>query len=267
MLKKIFKKKSKEKKTDPEMPIGMIAVMDSEVPQAEKMFVLYNSLCENQNIIEKLEKKEDTILFEINGELGFISLMPAPIPWSDLEGPCVTAWHWNQAEEIMRSHKFHYLVSLMPKNKEVTEVERALILTKIIASVLEATDSVGVYWAPGALVNSKDHFISTALEASSENLPLNLWIEFRIEKSGTDRINVITTGMNALGHKELEIINSKREISEILGFGYDIAYYLLENGPVIKDGDTLGMDADEKINAFYQKSLWDREEDVIQIQY
>src|SRR5690348_15960692 len=27
------------------------------------------------------------------GILG-LGMMPAPIPWTDLEGPCATAWHW-----------------------------------------------------------------------------------------------------------------------------------------------------------------------------
>jgi hypothetical protein len=270
MFKKLFSKKStskKDEKQEPEILIGMIAVMDCDMPCAENMFKLYDSLSNNQNIIENIEEKENNILFEVNGELGFISLMPAPIPWGDLEGPCLTAWHWENAEEIMKSHKYHYLISLMPKNEEVTNIERALIITRIIASVLEATDSVGVLWAPGTIINSKEQFITTAKDASVEELPINLWIEFRIEKNENNSFNIITTGMNSLGHKELEIVNSKREITELLGFVYNICNYLLENGPVIKDGDTVGMDADQKINAYYKKSVWSRENEVIQIQY
>ena len=33
-----------------------------------------------------------------------VSLMPAPIPWPELEGPCATAWWWPQATERMRAH-------------------------------------------------------------------------------------------------------------------------------------------------------------------
>ena len=28
--------------------------------------------------------------------------MPAPIPWSNLEGPCATAWWWPDATEKMK---------------------------------------------------------------------------------------------------------------------------------------------------------------------
>src|SRR5690348_12782452 len=37
----------------------------------------------------------DTIAVDAPGG-GFLAMamMPAPIPWRDLEGPCATAWHW-----------------------------------------------------------------------------------------------------------------------------------------------------------------------------
>src|SRR5690348_15763012 len=39
----------------------------------------------------------------INAHGGFlaVSLMRAPIPWSELEGPCATAWWWPEAEAAM----------------------------------------------------------------------------------------------------------------------------------------------------------------------
>ena len=35
--------------------------------------------------------------FSLGGNTAAVALMPAPIPWSNLEGPCETAWWWPEA--------------------------------------------------------------------------------------------------------------------------------------------------------------------------
>src|SRR4051812_4673533 len=54
-----------------------------------------------------------TILDSSDGppiELGMcaISLMPAPIPWPDLESACAHSWHWPEAEKVLRAHSYHW---------------------------------------------------------------------------------------------------------------------------------------------------------------
>lgn len=51
--------------------------------------------------------------------------------------------------------------------------------------------------------------------------------------------------------------------NEIFSFMYNIIAYLLENGPVIKDGDTIGGDENQKIKVRYGKSMLNKSKDVM----
>ncbi len=47
----------------------------------------------------------------------------------------------------------------------------------------------------------------------------------------------------------------------------DLAGYLVENGPVIGDGDTVGRDEDEKIRVVYAESAFGKEGEVMRLEY
>src|SRR4051812_19392848 len=47
-----------------------------------------------------------------NAEL-VLAHMPAPIPWSDLEGPCSTSVLWKDAAEQVRTHESHIIVTIL----------------------------------------------------------------------------------------------------------------------------------------------------------
>src|SRR5262245_15463851 len=95
--------------------------------------------------------KDDTITCFMGEELVVVSLMPAPIPWSDLEGPCATAWWWPEATARMRKHNSHLIVALMGESGDL--IERHICLTYLVAAVAANTDAVGIYWGAGTVVH------------------------------------------------------------------------------------------------------------------
>src|SRR4051794_6677557 len=44
-----------------------------------------------------------------------IAPMPAPYPWTDLEGPCATSWMWppQTPATTLKAHRSHVLVTMM----------------------------------------------------------------------------------------------------------------------------------------------------------
>lgn len=245
--------------------IAMVALAKYDIPSIESLFQLYTELSDKKINLDQIQEKDGNIVFDIDNELAFISFMPTPIPWSDLEGPCSTAWYWPEAKDMMKKHEAHIVLSIMSDNPEKSVLDRVITLTRLTASVAKATNALGIYWGSGTLVQSPEYFINECIELDPNYLPLDLWIDFRVEQQPGDKYNIITTGMDAFGHMEIEIINSSQPPFDSFEFAFNVGNYLLKNGPVINDGDTIGGDENQKIQVKYNKSVWDRPNQVMNI--
>ncbi|MGE5416081.1 MAG: DUF4261 domain-containing protein [Acidobacteriota bacterium] len=263
----ISKLTSSKNERQPKPIMVMVALANSDLPATELLFDLFNRICENAGDVKNIERNEDIIIFEYDGEIGYIALMEAPFPWSDLEGPCATAWHWPEATEKMRQQTAHILISLISKKTDIDMIARTKLFTQLTASVAEATDAIGVYWGSGTVVQSRDVFVNQAKKMDSGSLPVMLWTEFRLQKRPDGSFDLITTGMEALGLMEIEILGSKKTPLELVDFVHNIASYLLINGPVIRDGDTVGEDENQRITVKFMSSVWKRPGKVMMINF
>lgn len=231
-------------------------VMFNEYADFNEMRLLekYNEICDVKLKATDIQRKENTVTFTIDGSLGFVSFMPAPFPWSDLEGPCQTSWMWKEAAEELKNHKQHIIISWMTKEKNPLLISK--VVSQITASVLEEVKGIGVYWGGACLVNKKDVFCGMVYDIDTSGLPLFLWVDFRIEKHENSELNLITYGLHNYGIMELEIIKTSKPLGDLIDFALNIARYLIDNGNVIKDGDTVGEDENQKIIATHKPSVW-----------
>jgi hypothetical protein len=191
--------------------------------------------------------------------------MPKPIPWSDLEGPCSSSIFWPNASNEVKGHELHWIVTV---SGDLEMLSLYLLLTQVTASFMEVCPAaIGAYWGNATLVIPKDIFIRFAKEVLPHGPPIHLWVDFRIWKESEDSSSGFTTGMAALGHMEFEA----QTVPEAPGDLYDrllaLAGYVIENGPVIKDGDTIGEDAYERIRVIYSKSKYGHEGQVMRLEY
>jgi hypothetical protein len=205
----------------------------------------------------------DKVFFSVPDGFAFASLMPAPIPWDDLEGPCETAWWWPEATEVMRAHSHHFIVSLM--NGAGSPLERHVWLTKFVAAVCEVSDAVGVYWGSGTVVHSAEAFRGLAEVVSADEPFPRLWVDLRLQR-GEGGYCFFSTGLEAFGLPEVEIDQTTWEPQEVLDFCDGIAGYLMQRGEAIGDGETIGRSAEEKIRVRHGKSMWEREGVVMKLE-
>ncbi len=200
-------------------------------------------------------EKPETVFVGIPDGMAFYSLMPAPIPWGDLEGPCRTTLFWPDAEKELRNHTHHFIVSLM--GGRGIPLERHIWCTKFVAAVAELSDAAGVYWGNGTVVNSPAVFCSQAEVLTADDLFPPLWIDHRIWKDGR-KVRFATTGMQAFDLPELEAEAEACPPGELFEFCGDLVIYVIKRGGPIPDGDTIGRTAEEKIKVRHTKSVWDR---------
>lgn len=213
----------------------------------------------------KAEKKDATFSFQVGDVDVIVGHMPAPIPWSDLEGPCATSVLWPDAAKKLKTHKSHLIVTV---SGDTEPIDRAKLLTQVIAAIVGTCDSaVGVYWGDATLVVSAEMFRDFAIKVLPDGPPLHIWIDFRVGKNKNGKSSGFTTGLKAFGLMELETENSPEPPGELRERFLGIAGYLIANGPVVRDGDTIGEDANERIRAVYSKSAFGHKGKVMRLDY
>lgn len=212
-----------------------------------------------------VEEGDGTLLLQLGESSLIMARMPAPIPWTDLEGPCATSILWQNASEEVKRHTIHWIVTV---TGELDPVATSTLLTQATAAAMAACPSaIGVYWGNATLVVPKDIFIDFAKEVLPQGPPLHIWVDFRAGQESENSSGGFTAGMQALGHMELEARNSPEPPGELRERLLALASYLVENGPVIRDGDTVGEDEDERIRVVYSDSGFGHEGQVMQLVY
>ena len=151
---------------------------------------------------------------------------------------------------------------------ELAPIELSTRLTQATAAFMAACPSaIGVYWGNATLVVPKALFIDFAQEVMPSGPPLHIWVDLRIGRDSEESSSGFTSGMAALGHMELETQKCPEPPGELRKRFEALIGYLLEKGPVINDGDTIGEDANERIRVVYSTSAFGHEGQVMRLHY
>ena len=194
-----------------------------------------------------------------------VTLVPRSIPWSQLEGPCATAWYWPDAAQSLRDHAAHLMITLVDEGGPA--VEKSMRLTELAAASASASPAAGVFWGPSCLVHPTGAFLEQAVQMQPADLPLFLWIDFRIEQIEEGAARLYTTGLEALGQTELEVERFEGQPQQLLEFAYNVAHYQITESKSIEEGHTLGLTEEVQVTAHRTKSMLDESIDVIQLEF
>ncbi|TWT43199.1 DUF4261 domain-containing protein [Botrimarina hoheduenensis] len=200
-----------------------------------------------------------------------VTLVDKPIPWSRLEGPCATAWYWPEAESALRSHRAHLFVTMLDEGSKA--IQQAQRLTSLLTAVAAVSPARGLVWGPTGAVHQPRDFANLAATATPENLPLNLWIDFRVFEGdpapGTDRpqYGLFTTGMESFGYREFEAPGYQGDPQQLVSAAYNIAHYALEKRASLQDAEVIGLPDESQVTLREAKSVIDPEQDVMVLEF
>lgn len=184
------------------------------------------------------------LVFALGDSHVAVSLMPKPIPWSQLEGPCASSWWWSQAAARMRRHTHHFLVAVI--GGTIEPVERRIVLTHVVGAVLRGADAVGVYWSEATIVHEPKEFLRQAESISRSKIPGALWIDVTVERNADGSFRAFTSGLEPLGYLEIEVERSRMKSQELMGFVGDTACYIVNNRRTVKAGETIGRTPEQR---------------------
>ena len=208
---------------------------------------------------------DSLLTFSVGDYTAAITLVPSPVPWSQLEGPCATAWYWPAAESELKDHEAHLFITLVDDGGNA--IEKSTRLTQLVAAAAATSPARGVFWGPGRLVHPVPGFIEQALQLSADDLPLFAWVDFRVEKMQPDSLRLYTTGLEPLGYPELEIADFQGEAQQMLEYAYNIAHYQVSQSKTINEGDTLGLTDQLQAVAYRQGSMFNEQMEVIALKF
>lgn len=245
--------------------VSFVLQQDVEIISIDKIKNCLYKQFPDMKIDNEQQNENEIITFNINDITIAIANMPAPYPWSDLEGPCSTSYLWPKSTNELKEHKSHTLISVLG---EINPLDSSILLTKITTSFLiESKLALGVYWGNATLLVPKQLFIEFTTKILPQGLPLDIWIDFRVGWFEEKISSGFTTGLEALGHMEFEVVKCPEKPSELRERFQNLARYVIENGSVIKDGDTIGNDDNERIKIVYSDSVFGIKNKVMRLEY
>lgn len=196
--------------------------------------------------------RQDSPLIRCGNELVAVMSMPAPIPEdSGLWSRASTIWP--QAKAVAARHRGHLIVSVLGKNQRALPAAR---LTTAVIGALIATmpQCCGVVWN-GKVARPTDLWLemSSRSFAPFPDYPVSLWVDILPFRSETG-IGAVTMGLSAFAEREIQFETHKLPLATLMSKVDGLAVYLVEHGPVVKDGDTFGGDARERFSVRYKNS-------------
>lgn len=114
-------------------------------------------------------------------------------------------------------------------------------------------------------MHSPEQILDDAKTMSRDRLPLYSWIGFRGHCESDGTTTLFTEGMAAFGFMEIEIVKSHHNSELLIDRAFNMAHYVMDSGPVLKDGDTFGLSAEEMIKIRHSPSIWDKSRTVYRL--
>jgi hypothetical protein len=234
--------------------LGMLALENTIFPKPEKFIEVFEEDWGIPVDLSELNGEENSAtVLQIGGQIVALMFIDKPIPWDDVAQVCKLAYYWKEAEETLKPHQAHIIVSIMSEEDSIAKYN---LLTKVNASLLKISPALGVYMGTQNLVMSVDRYLEESELLHSNALPISLWVYFGLYAEGEGKISGYTYGLSEFGKMELEISESAQTLTDIYGFLYNISHYLLAHNPELKDGETIGMTAEQKVMMTHQDSRY-----------
>lgn len=196
--------------------------------------------------------------------VGFLAHLPAAIPGGEAEENADGNFLWPNGREEAAAHRSHVIVTTTGSS-DLPPVQSAIAVTRLALVALRLFDGIGVYWGNACVSNSRAVFEDFCQDISDEHVPVPVWLRFQLVRASDDSVGMYTLGMEQFDLMDIEVDRCDMKAGELLEFVSNIAHYLIQSGPVISDGNTVGGSAEERILVRHRPSMIDKKKKVYKI--
>ena len=161
-----------------------------------------------------------------------------------------SCWWWPETRDVVARAKAHAVTIVLGQSEKTPAKERILVEMNLVAAALDVLKSaIAVVWLDANAMWKPDLFLSGLEEAKGE-IPVSLAVPVKLGRDtqhlrpdGTPKWFARTEGLNALGIMEVEWRGFGGEVPDLIKWMHGIAWYLVNKGPIIASGESMGTDA------------------------
>jgi hypothetical protein len=231
--------------------LGMILL---EEPNSMKIKNVISNLRNEWDLnIDDKESSDSVSVLRIDGYRVVIVNMPYPIPGDEITTFAEYNYFWKNGTAEASKHKGHIILSIMNTGKNL--IQENFIFNKVAASILKNSKSLGIYIGNRNLLLKKEFYLKNTDMMTDENLPLYNWIYFGLRKSN-GKLSIYTFGLADFNKNEMEIVESDKSLKELTEMMYDLVHYVIISDVTLKDGETVGLSANQKLKVTESKGVY-----------
>ena len=189
---------------------------------------------------------------DVEGMRVVVGLIEAPVPNGEAEYWTQGNYMWKEGMDIVRAHKAQLIVGVLSGSDDI--IAKGKLYVKLAASALKQENALAFY-NEGA-VFSPEMYRAFCEPMKNGALPLLNLVWFGI--FGNDKeAGVYTYGMRRMGKEEMEVYVPKEnaDLNKIRSFLLDIVGYVLDGDVTLKDGETIGFSAEQKLPITLSKGI------------
>lgn len=187
------------------------------------------------------EEKDNTLLFNVGNNIIKLSFMDGVVPEGEAEKCAKNNLFWEKAVEEVKKHNTH-LIAEISGGKD--PVKTGKLFVKIASAALMMEKAIGIYVYP--TVMEAKMYIDIAQEIKENEFPLLDLVYFGFYKTDNG-ICGYTEGMNFFDKKEIEIVDSDIDFTDVFDFLIDVANYVIVSDVKLNDGETIGFSPEQKL--------------------
>lgn len=195
----------------------------------------------------------------------FVAAVPVPVPKGEADEGVRFSVSAFGTEWRLPPHAAHLIVTASG-NEAPSKAAALSSFTSVLAAVTVASHAVGVYWGSAGATHSPDFFVSVAEERDPDSRIL-LWTGVSLAREADGRLSLLSLGMQQLGLPDLLLVAPKSTAGNAaLGTFFDLLNYTAKRGEALREGDTVGRTAKEKLPVTYVASPVDPDKQVWRVE-
>lgn len=246
-------KKAEERKQSPGTFVNFVLLKEAKWDKAEFIKLLQEEwgIVDETPEEEKAEEESGIYIFNYRGAMGAVSMMPAPIPNDEAEYHAQNNYRWKDAVETTKKHTAQLMVSVL--GQAVGAMNASQLLVKMVATCCKQEGVLGIY--ANETVYQPEFYEACAGMMKDNIFPLMNLVWFSLYGGKNGGVSAYTCGMESLGYDEIEILDSKASMGEVVDFLLNICSYVVTENVILKDGETIGFTADQKLPISRSKGI------------